>query len=37
MISLDFISLLVAGVFFMYRLKPKPALNEPGEKKQWTA
>ncbi|MDB5209314.1 MAG: transporter [Sediminibacterium sp.] len=26
-------SLVLAGFCFMYRLKPKPALNEPGEKK----
>jgi MFS family permease len=33
-LSLGFISLLVLmGFTFMYRLKPKPALNEPGEKK----
>ncbi|NCI45962.1 MFS transporter [Sediminibacterium soli] len=25
--------LVTAGFFFMYQLKPKPALNEPGEKK----
>ncbi len=25
--------LVIIGFFFMYRLKPKPALNEPGEKK----
>jgi MFS family permease len=32
--SLIIISLLVAGgLFFMYQIKPKPALNEPGEKK----
>ncbi len=32
--SLAIICLLVIiGFFFMYRLKPKPALNEPGEKK----
>lgn len=33
-ISLGFICVLVLlGFTFMYRLKPKPALNEPGEKK----
>jgi MFS family permease len=33
-VSLEIILTLVAlGFFFMYRLKPKPALNEPGEKK----
>jgi hypothetical protein len=26
-------SLVIVGFSFMYRLKPKPALNEPGEKK----
>lgn len=32
--ALIIISLLVAaGLAFMYRIKPKPALNEPGEKK----
>lgn len=32
--SLIIISILVAaGLFFMTRIKPKPALNEPGEKK----
>jgi MFS family permease len=32
--SLMIISILVVtGFFFMYQLKPKPALNEPGEKK----
>jgi MFS family permease len=32
--SLIIISLLVAGgLFFIYQIKPKPALNEPGEKK----
>ncbi|MEO7532128.1 MAG: MFS transporter [Sediminibacterium sp.] len=33
-ISLGIIStLVILGFCFMYRLKPKPALNEPGEKK----
>ena len=33
-VSLCIISLLVLiGFWFMYQLKPKPALNEPGEKK----
>jgi MFS family permease len=27
--------LVIGGIFFMYQLKPKPALNEPGEKKTW--
>ncbi len=27
--------LVIGGLFFMYQLKPKPPLNEPGEKKTW--
>lgn len=29
------IILVFSGLFFMYQIKPKPALNEPGEKKTW--
>lgn len=27
--------LVLGGLFFMFQIKPKPALNEPGEKKTW--
>lgn len=27
--------LVLVGLFFMFQIKPKPALNEPGEKKTW--
>ena len=27
--------LVISGFCFMYHIKPKPALNEPGEKKTW--
>jgi MFS family permease len=34
--TLAFIAALVlAGIIFMYQIKLKPALNEPGEKKTW--
>ena len=28
-------SLVLLGILFLFRLTPKPALNEPGEKKTW--
>ena len=29
------VCLVIGGLSFMFQLKPKPALNEPGEKKTW--
>ena len=29
------VCLVIGGLSFMFQIKPKPALNEPGEKKTW--